>query len=334
LHYGCEATFGSKNEWKHHVRGQHLQLGFYRCDTGFCHSDAQSSSAKSHPSAAKTYNDFNRKDLFTQHHRRMHSPWSTTSKEPSAKVKQDFENSLEDVRNRCWRERRTPPRRSTCGFCRRVFEGPDAWDERMEHVGKHFEDKHRGVTDAENLQEEEDEDLRDWAVKEGIVKDYGTRGFRLVGREPVDVQAAAERSTRRRGKGQQDFQDEEDIDTVNPQEEDKDLRDCAVQAFYPYPIPHTGLSFLDEEGIDLANLQEEEGRDLRDYAVQASYPYAIRHTGLYGLWCMDYPPPGHTAPTQDPSFSELDGYNADGHLLFDSMIGYPATGEGGDVYHI
>lgn len=211
----------------------------------------------------------------------MHTRWSAASKEPNAKVKQDFENSLEDVRNRCWRERRTPPQRSTCGFCRRAFEGPDAWDERMEHVGKHFEDKHRGVTDAENLQEEKDEDLRDWAVKEGIVRDYGTRGFWLVGREPVDVQAAAERSTRRRGKGQQDFQDEEDVDVVNPQEEDKDLRDCAVQAFYPYPI---------------------------------------RHTGLYGLWCMDYPPPGHTAPTRDPSFSELDGCNADGRLLFDSMI--------------
>lgn len=68
-----------------------------------------------------------------------------------------------------------------CGFCRRVFEGPNGWEERMEHVGNHFEGMYDGSTDAENMQEEEDSiDLRDWAVIEGIVKDYGIAGFRLV----------------------------------------------------------------------------------------------------------------------------------------------------------
>jgi hypothetical protein len=218
-HYGCEATFGSKNEWKRHVGSQHLQLGFYRCDTGFCNPDAQSSSAKSHPSASKTYNDFNRKDLFTQHHRRMHTPWSSASKEPSAKVQQDFEDSLEGVRQRCWHQQRTPPQRSSCGFCRRVFEGPNGWEERMEHVGKHFEGKHHGVGDAEKLQEEEDEDLRDWAVREGIVRNYGARGFWLVGMEPAEGRAGGGRSSRRRGKVQHDIQaEEEDVDAEGENE--------------------------------------------------------------------------------------------------------------------
>jgi hypothetical protein len=213
-HYGCEATFGSKNEWKRHVGSQHLQLGFFRCDTGFCNPDAESSSAKTHSTSAKSYNDFNRKDLFTQHHRRMHTPWSATSREPSAKMKQDFENSLEDVRRRCWHERRQPPQRSACGFCKRVFEGANGWDERMEHVGKHFEGKNNGAADVTSLHEEEDDDLREWALKEGIVKDYGARGIWLVGMEPAEVSNTG-RSSRRRGRPQQRDDDEEDAEGEN-----------------------------------------------------------------------------------------------------------------------
>jgi hypothetical protein len=121
-------------------------------------------------------------------------------------MKQDFENSLGDVRKRCWHERRAPPRRSTCGFCGRVFEGPNGWDERMEHVGKHFER-------TESLHEEEDEDLREWALQEGIVKDYGTRGFWLVGMEPAEVSTTGG-SSRRRGRPQQE-DDEEDAEGEN-----------------------------------------------------------------------------------------------------------------------
>jgi hypothetical protein len=47
----------------------------------------------------------------------------------------------------------------------------------MEHVGKHLEGKGNGDADIENLQEEEDKDLTEWAVKEGIVKDFGPQGL-------------------------------------------------------------------------------------------------------------------------------------------------------------
>ncbi|TKA71641.1 hypothetical protein B0A55_07574 [Friedmanniomyces simplex] len=56
--YGCTSTFGSKNEWKRHVYTQHLRLGIWRCD--------QCSNGDRRP------HDFNRKDLFVQHVRRMH----------------------------------------------------------------------------------------------------------------------------------------------------------------------------------------------------------------------------------------------------------------------
>ena len=174
-HYGCNSTFGSKNEWKRHVMSQHLQLGFYRCDVGPC-VPGHGRTTASHPHA-RTHNDFNRKDLFTQHQRRMHCPWSPSNRAPSAQQKEAFEHSLEAVRQRCWRQQRTPPDKSVCGFCDRVFEGPSTWDERMEHVGKHLE---KG-----DIEEKEDEELREWALQEGIIAAVGHGRFVLANKEDV-----------------------------------------------------------------------------------------------------------------------------------------------------
>lgn len=165
-HYGCDVTLSSKNEWKRHVHIQHLQLGFYRCDVGACNPDNNSNT----PPHKKVYNDFNRKDLFTQHHRRMHKPesgpGSALSPDSNSSDWRAFEDSLEEVRNRCWHEKRKPPQRSTCGFCGRVFDGEGSWNERMEHVGGHYS---RDL--PENCREErEDEDLTNWSVQEGIIK--------------------------------------------------------------------------------------------------------------------------------------------------------------------
>jgi hypothetical protein len=170
-HYGCDSRFSSKNEWKRHVSSQHLQLGFYRCDTGLCCPSASNNH--------RSYNDFNRKDLFTQHHRRMHTPWSPANKPLSKKVHDDFEEGLEAVRQRCWQERRQAPKKSTCIFCALGFVGENAWEERMEHIGKHFE---RADREKKRLgRGDEDLELRAWALKEGIVIDCGEKGFLLDG---------------------------------------------------------------------------------------------------------------------------------------------------------
>lgn len=171
-HYGCDSTFGSKNEWKRHVMSQHLQLGFYRCDVGSCVPDH---GRPRHSSHTRGHNDFNRKDLFTQHHRRMHCPWSPPDKPPSTQAKEEFEAGLELVRQRCFQQQRLPPQKSVCGFCEKLFEGPPSWDERMEHVGKHFE---KGDKD-----EREDEELREWALRQGIITEVAHGRFRMVGKE-------------------------------------------------------------------------------------------------------------------------------------------------------
>ncbi|KAJ5117963.1 hypothetical protein N7448_004390 [Penicillium atrosanguineum] len=175
--YGCESTFVSKNEWKRHVTSKHLQLGFYRCDVGKCSVDTHqispnnfvtpspSPKSTSSTSAPVQPNDFNRKDLFTQHLRRMHAPWlqSGRRRAPTEVEHAAFEESLNQVRPRCWYSLRQPPHQSHCGFCQELFVGEGSWDARMEHVGRHFERKtHLG-------EELEDLLLRDWALREGIL---------------------------------------------------------------------------------------------------------------------------------------------------------------------
>jgi hypothetical protein len=186
-HYGCGASFASKNEWKRHVASQHLQLGFYRCDMGSCS-----------PQIARTqhkgFNDFNRKDLFTQHCRRMHAPWVGTTKGEegvSKKEKDGFEKELDAIRARCWVDFRKAPERSRCGFCGKRFveeQGEEgvvsisAWDQRMEHVGRHFERDAVGAKD-----EDVDEGLKVWAMAQGVVRAGRRKGeFWLAGMEPVE----------------------------------------------------------------------------------------------------------------------------------------------------
>lgn len=74
----------------------------------------------------------------------------------------------------------------------------------MEHVGKHFEGKEKGEV-GENEEEMEDEDLREWALGEGIVKDWGSKGFWLDGMVPPQSSTPSDlpnargaRTTRRR----------------------------------------------------------------------------------------------------------------------------------------
>jgi hypothetical protein len=148
--YGCESTFSSKNEWKRHFSSQHLKLNFYRCDLPGCDS------------FAKGPNDFNRKDLFTQHLRRMHAPWSGKVA-PTVAEKERFDRTLEDIHQRCLQEQRHPPSRSRCTRCDASFA---SWPERMEHMSKHYEE-------VPQFQEQEDPDLVEWALQEGILHKKG-----------------------------------------------------------------------------------------------------------------------------------------------------------------
>lgn len=224
-HYGCGSTFASKNEWKRHVASQHLQLGYYRCDMGSC-------SPHEARIQHKGYNDFNRKDLFTQHCRRMHAPWVGTKKgeeSVSKKERDGFEKQLEGIRARCWIDRRKAPEKSKCGFCGEKFvDGKEAkgWEERMEHVGRHLE------KDATKIEDEEvDEGLKAWAINEGVVKPGRKKDeWWLVGFEPVERKNSKgnRRSKRLVVKEEDDVDMKEDIkeeEEVDAESEEDDVED-------------------------------------------------------------------------------------------------------------
>ncbi|KAM3076559.1 hypothetical protein ACMFMG_007366 [Clarireedia jacksonii] len=198
---GCKSTFASKNEWKRHVSSQHLNLSAWVCTLGSCGKVPLSSHSHSHSKGINQScssscdikgSEFNRKDLFTQHLRRMHAPFDVKRK---GKRNPEWEETVKKLQTSCLRVRRLPPRRLGCAMqgCEMKFEGGACWADRMEHVGKHLEKlaavgeeseredqgKEKGSGGA--VRQEGDELFIEWAEGEGIVERVGGKGWRLCG---------------------------------------------------------------------------------------------------------------------------------------------------------
>ncbi|KAH7632647.1 hypothetical protein B0T09DRAFT_77914 [Sordaria sp. MPI-SDFR-AT-0083] len=189
---GCDSTFGSKNEWKRHVASQHLVLEYWLCREGECahvdnnsppttalgtagagprsgrrsgagavqgvmtgEEDDEDSNAPLLPNGAI----FNRKDLYTQHVRRMHLPshlthlkkesTSTSSNKKPSPLNQSNNNTAQELNTYiATLQSRAQIKRCALPTCMRCpvpscthapFKGTEAWDQRMEHVAKHLE---------------------------------------------------------------------------------------------------------------------------------------------------------------------------------------------------
>lgn len=162
---GCASTFGSKNEWKRHIASQHLCLTYYRCSS--CPQGTGDGKG----------NEFNRKDLFTQHLRRMHAPFSIKKalNKTDSKLQQDWEAHVKDMQSSCLVIRRQPPQRSACpkADCQSVFEGAGSWDEWTEHVGRHMEKGEASQMGVDRM-------LSQWALEEGIIERLDDGGYRLT----------------------------------------------------------------------------------------------------------------------------------------------------------
>lgn len=162
---GCTSTFGSKNEWKRHISSQHLCLQYYRCSQ--CPSSA----------AEGKGNEFNRKDLFTQHLRRMHAPFAIKKAltKGDSKLQTDWENHVKEMQISCLVTRREPPQHVACPKpdCGKEFEGHIAWDEWTEHVGRHMEK-------GDGLQIGVDGLLAQWALEEAIIERLDNGEYRFA----------------------------------------------------------------------------------------------------------------------------------------------------------
>ncbi|KAK3370220.1 hypothetical protein B0H63DRAFT_454420 [Podospora didyma] len=171
---GCDSTFASKNEWKRHVLSQHLLLNYWLCQEGICGKQGNASHGvpSSTSSKAKSRGGdgvanlpngavFNRKDLYTQHLRRMHTPpqIKKSLKQAASKkaadddaaaaatgpsnnsIKADWEEHVRSLQQGAVKDRCKLPETMQCpaSGCDLAFHGADAWDQRMEHVARHLE---------------------------------------------------------------------------------------------------------------------------------------------------------------------------------------------------
>lgn len=218
---GCESTFASKNEWKRHVMSQHLLLHYWLCDLDVC-ADNKNNHAVARPASGKrsrvTANRrgalaaaqaepfgpplpdgaiFNRKDLYTQHLRRMHTPLSaknlpsrksskkthlpslslTSSSSSSCKSSAEWDDHIKQLQSKALRERCHLPQYMECPApnCTLTFSGADAWDQRMEHVAKHLEMAATGEEGPVVFGGPSDQSLMNWATgpEVAVVKDAG-----------------------------------------------------------------------------------------------------------------------------------------------------------------
>jgi len=182
--YACTSTFTSKNEWKRHVSTQHVKRGFWRC---------QLCPLSSSDTANPIYNDFNRKDLFTQHVRRMHdisslmTRFTISSHDEDDKTQDNGipESVMTEYQNRCYQHLRVHPPRSGCLFCTQTFEGEGSWDQRMEHLGAHFEREKKNPKEVLDTKAwRDDPELREWFLQEGLITPDPKGGWRIGDGQP------------------------------------------------------------------------------------------------------------------------------------------------------
>lgn len=174
FHYaGCTSRFASKNEWKRHVASQHLALRYWICTEGTC-GQTRGPSTRSRAASLPAFGSiFNRKDLYTQHIRRMHlapedSPIiGSTSKKPAPS---EIEDRLRELQANAARTRCALPRFMLCPAtgCPSEFHGPNAWDDRMEHVACHLERAAAGEEAPVVFGGRNDSTLSDWAASDGV----------------------------------------------------------------------------------------------------------------------------------------------------------------------
>ncbi|KAK0388307.1 hypothetical protein NLU13_4552 [Sarocladium strictum] len=165
FHYaGCQSTFSAKNEWKRHVLSQHLGLFYWHCTLDHC---SQANPLHAHgrsiaPGIPAYGSIFNRKDLYTQHVRRMHLGAESHDK----KAFKEAEARLKVLQEAAKKKRCELPLFMECPAvkCSQVFRGPTAWDDRMEHVACHLSRAASGKEEDVLFGGEHDLTLTDWAV--------------------------------------------------------------------------------------------------------------------------------------------------------------------------
>ncbi|RGP68126.1 c2h2 finger [Fusarium longipes] len=167
---GCNKVFANKNEWKRHVSAQHLNLTYWLCTSGGCgYSPNMSKRVSDTPTHCRV---FRRKDLYTQHIRRMHAPPEVAQADKKDKsFSPDWIIQEKELQDKAIRQRCTLPVFMRCPAkgCLTVFDnGPRTWDNRMEHVAIHLEHVANGEEPPFGFGGDNDETLTEWASQSDV----------------------------------------------------------------------------------------------------------------------------------------------------------------------
>ncbi|KAG7116832.1 hypothetical protein HYQ44_006459 [Verticillium longisporum] len=203
-----DANKAHKNEWKRHVVTQHLALSFWHCKQDACESctnpsspSQQGSPATDTPSPLPRGAIFNRKDLYTQHVRRMHVPPPIAKALRLRKPTPEWDDRLREMQTEAERRRCELPTHMQCpaSGCDMVFSGANAWDERMEHVAKHLEKASEGREPMLSFGGDGDPTLTNWAASPGVgvVRKTDTGEWELM--HPLRGQPASAGGIAKRG---------------------------------------------------------------------------------------------------------------------------------------
>lgn len=185
---GCSSTFPSKNEWKRHCASQHIMLQYWVCQQDACAQVSNKPSApKKSPNGGRRRNNclpqpvaypsslpngaiFNRKDLYTQHLRRMHVPAHLKEKVKSGARVSEWDEKQHQCQEEAMKIRCQLPTHLRCPApnCSAKFDGTNAWDERMEHVAKHLEKAAAGTEPQMRFDGDTDSTLVEWATSPAI----------------------------------------------------------------------------------------------------------------------------------------------------------------------
>ncbi|KAM0333108.1 hypothetical protein ACHAQA_001767 [Verticillium albo-atrum] len=192
---GCGSSFPSKNEWKRHVVTQHLALNYWLCTQGNCERCTHPPPASRQPSSDSSSTTstssmlprgaiFNRKDLYTQHVRRMHVPPPAVKAVRQKKPSPEWEQRLHQMQSQAERKRCNLPSNMKCpaAGCKVAFEASNAWDQYMEHVAKHLEAATEGREQMPQFGGDEDSTLITWAASPevGVVQKTTAGGWELM----------------------------------------------------------------------------------------------------------------------------------------------------------
>lgn len=160
---GCTARFDAKNEWKRHVITQHLVLNYWLCTEGSCAETTGPTTQARSPSLPVFGSIFNRKDLYSQHVKRMHSQDACIGHQSAP----ENNERLRRLQDGAQQERCHPPTYLRCPVmhCTGEFHGTGAWNDRMEHVAQqHLENSAVGREEPVYFGGAKDSELINWAT--------------------------------------------------------------------------------------------------------------------------------------------------------------------------